>query len=72
MTIKQTQHLEVIEVQCGKYNFFKKILNKMACGCKNKVANANNNVVKTSSPLSQGTKPQKSSNGTRIIKREIR
>ena len=44
----------------------------MACGCKNKGANAvKSNVVKTA-PVSQEAKPQKTSNGGRIIKREIR
>ena len=42
----------------------------MACGCKNKGANAGANVVKTA-PV-QEAKPQKTSNGARIIKREIR
>lgn len=42
----------------------------MACGCKNKAAKANTSVTKTSS--TQEAKPQKTSNGTRIIRREIR
>ena len=42
----------------------------MACGCKNKAANASTNVVKPSA--TQEAKPQKTSNGARIIKREIR
>jgi len=42
----------------------------MACGCKNKAANASTNVVK--SAPTQESKPQKTSNGARIIKREIR
>ena len=42
----------------------------MAGGCKNKGANAAPNVVK--SAPTQEAKPQKTSNGTRIIKREIR
>jgi hypothetical protein len=43
----------------------------MACGCKNKTANTGG-VVKTSSSNSQESKPQKTSNSGRIIKREIR
>ena len=42
----------------------------MACGCKNKAANTSPNVAK-SIPV-QESKPQKTSNGSRIIKREIR
>jgi len=45
----------------------------MACGCKNKGANAGNSVVKSSpSVTKQESKPQKTVNGMRIIKREIR
>lgn len=47
----------------------------MACGCKNKGANASagNSVVKSSpSVTKQESKPQKTVNGMRIIKREIR
>jgi len=46
----------------------------MACGCKNKVSSSGNSarVVKTTSNSSQESKPQKTVNGTRIIKREIR
>ncbi len=43
----------------------------MACGCKNKVANAGG-VVKTSSSASQEAKPQKTLTGSRIIRREIK
>jgi len=43
----------------------------MACGCKNKTANAaNTNAVKPTS--TQESEPQKNSTGARIIKREIR
>lgn len=43
----------------------------MACGCKNKAANAGSNVVKSSQP--QEAKPQKTTtNRPRIIRREIR
>jgi len=42
----------------------------MACGCKNKAGNASTNVVKPAP--TQEAKPQKTSNGARIIKREIR
>ncbi len=42
----------------------------MACGCKNKAANAGSNVVKSSQP--QEAKPQKATNRPRIIRREIR
>lgn len=42
----------------------------MACGCKKNAASAAPNVVK--SAPAQEAKPQKTSNGTRIIKREIR
>lgn len=42
----------------------------MACGCKNKAANAGSNVVKSSQP--QEAKPQKTTNRARIIRREIR
>lgn len=44
----------------------------MACGCKNKAAKAAPSVTKMASPARQESKPQKTSNGTRIIKREIR
>ena len=46
----------------------------MACGCKNKGANAAPNVVKNvvKTAPTQEAKPQKTSNGARIIKREIR
>ena len=43
----------------------------MACGCKNKAANAGGTSV-VKSTQAQESKPQKTSNGTRIIKREIR
>lgn len=46
--------------------------NIMACGCKNKAAKASVGVAKTSSTKSQEARPQKTSNGGRIIKREIR
>ena len=44
----------------------------MACGCKNKAAKASvsTNVVK-SAPV-QESKPQKTTNGARIIRREIK
>ena len=44
----------------------------MGCGCKNKGANAGKNTVVKTAPVSQEAKPQKTSNGGRIIKREIR
>ena len=42
----------------------------MACGCKNKAANAGNSVAKTIP--AQESKPQKGSKDTRIMVREIR
>jgi hypothetical protein len=44
----------------------------MACGCKKNAASAAPNVVKTTPSNSQEARPQKTSTGTRIIKREIR
>jgi hypothetical protein len=44
----------------------------MACGCKNKAANAGNSVVKSTPSKVQEAKPEKTSSGNRIIKREIR
>ncbi len=43
----------------------------MACGCKNKAVNAGTNNVAKTTPTQEST-PEKNSNGTRIIKREIR
>jgi hypothetical protein len=44
----------------------------MACGCKKNAASAAPKVVKAAPSSSQESKPQKTSTGTRIIKREIR
>jgi len=44
----------------------------MACGCKNKVAKADGGVVKSTPSVVQGSKPEKTATGNRIIKREIR
>ena len=44
----------------------------MACGCKKNAANAAPTGVKKTPSSAQESKPQKTSTGTRIIKREIR
>lgn len=44
----------------------------MACGCKNKAANAGSSVVKSAPSVVQESKPEKTATGNRIIKREIR
>jgi hypothetical protein len=44
----------------------------MACGCKNKAAKASVGVTKAAPTKSQEARPQKTGNGGRIIKREIR